>query len=33
MSLTAENQEDNILYELVVYSEWSQEQDVIVRRT
>lgn len=30
MSSHGENQEDNILYELQVFSEWTQEPDVIV---
>ena len=30
MSVASDNQEDSILYELLVFSEWSNEQDVIV---
>jgi hypothetical protein len=30
MDEISENLEDSILYELLVFSEWSQEQDVIV---
>ena len=29
----AEESEESILYELLVYSEWAQEQDVLVSQT